>query len=136
VHTRRRLLALASWVLIGPTARAWAGHSATRSVVTITAESLMKLIESGRAPVLPVDLRSSDAYRAGRLPGARSIPFDEIERRFVELPPGTIVVLYCACPTYEVTPLYELLRSHGYRNLLVLENGFAAWQARGYPIER
>jgi hypothetical protein len=35
--TRRRLLALVSWVLIASTARAWSGHSATRSVVTITA---------------------------------------------------------------------------------------------------
>jgi rhodanese-related sulfurtransferase len=136
VHTRRRLLALASWALIGPTALAWSGHPASRSVVTITADALRKLIESGRAPVLPVDLRSTDAYRAGRLPGARSIPLDEIEHRFVELPPGIIVVLYCACPVDDVTPLYELLRSNGYRNLLVLENGFEAWQARGYPVER
>jgi rhodanese-related sulfurtransferase len=136
VYTRRRLLALAGWVLIGPTALAWSGHPAARSVVTITADALRKLIESGRAPVLPVDLRSSDAYRAGRLPGARSIPFDEIEYRFTELPPGIIVVLYCTCSIDDVTPLYELLRSNGYRNLLVLENGFEAWQARGYPVER
>ena len=134
--TRRRLLALVSWALIAPTARAWAGHSATRSVVTITAEALGKLIESGRAPVFVVDLRSADAYRAGRLPGARSIPFEEIGQRFVELPPGIIVVLYCACSIDDVTPVYELLRGHGYRNLVVLENGLAAWQARGYPVER
>ena len=136
MHTRRRLLALASWVLIAPTARAWSGHSSTRSVVTITAEALRKLIESRRAPVLLVDLRSSDAYRAGRLPGARSIPFEEIAQRVVELPPEIIIVLYCACSIDEVTPVYELLRSRGYRNLVVLENGLAAWQARGYPVER
>jgi rhodanese-related sulfurtransferase len=136
VPTRRRLLALASWALLAPTARAWSGHSATRSVVTITAEALRKLIESGRAPVFLVDLRSADAYRAGRLPGARSIPFEEIAQRFTELPPGIIVVLYCACSIVDVTPVYEMLRGHGYRNLVVLENGLGAWQARGYPVER
>lgn len=135
MHTRRRLLALASWVLIAPTARAWSGHSSTRSVVTITADALGKLIESGRAPVVLVDLRTEDAYRAGRLPGARSIPFEEIGHRFVELPPGIIIVLYCACSIADVTPVYELLRGHGYRNLVVLENGVDAWKARGYPVE-
>jgi len=59
------MLALVSWVLIAPTARAWSGHSATRSVVTITAEALRKLI-------LPAVEQCHHADVDGRGPGGAS----------------------------------------------------------------
>lgn len=30
----------------------------------------------------------------------------------------------------------HFLRRHGYRHLLLLEDGVGAWTARGYPLER
>ncbi len=93
-------------------------------------------MESQRAPVLLVDLRPAREYRRGRIPGAVSMSAEAIEHRIGEIPPLTVVVLYCACPLDDVTPLYERLRSRGHRNLLVLQDGFPGWQARGYPVEQ
>jgi rhodanese-related sulfurtransferase len=47
--------------------------------------------------VVVVDVRDGAAYEAGHIPGARSIPFDDIPRRAAELKKlKTPIVLYCA----------------------------------------
>jgi rhodanese-related sulfurtransferase len=136
IHTRRHLLALACGVLTGLTRSAWAGHPSSRSIVTISPESLKRLVDSRWVPVFLVDLRPSEDYRRGRLPGAISMPVDDIEWRITEVSLQNVVVLYCACPIDDVTPLYERLRNRGYRNLWILQDGFGGWQARGYPVEQ
>lgn len=134
-YTRRGLLALGWGVLAAGTGSAWAGHPAGRSVVTISPESLKKLVESQRAPVVLVDLRPAHEYRRGRLPGAVSMSSAEIEHRIADVPPLNIVVLYCACPVDDIAALYDRLRGRGHRNLLILQDGFAGWVSRGYPVE-
>ena len=48
-------------------------------------------------PVRLVDVRSAEEYQAGRLEGAVSIPFTELERRLSELQePGPPVIFYCS----------------------------------------
>jgi rhodanese-related sulfurtransferase len=131
IHTRRHLLALACGALTGLTRSAWAGHPSGRSVVTISAESLKRVIDSRRVPVFLVDLRPSEDYRRGRLPGAISMSVDDIEWRITEVSLQNVVVLYCACPIDDVTPLYERLRNRGYRNLWILQDGFG-----GCPVEQ
>ena len=47
--------------------------------------------------VVVVDVRDGAAYEAGHIPGARSIPLDDIPRRAAELKKlKTPIVLYCA----------------------------------------
>ena len=134
--TRRRLLALCCGALAGWAGPAWAGHPSIRTVVTITPESLKKIVDSQRAPVFLFDLRPAQEYRRGRLPGAVSRSVVELEQRITEIPFRDIVVLYCACSVDDITPLYERLWNRGYRNLLLLQDGYRGWEARGYPVER
>ena len=61
---------------------------------------------------------------------------DDIEGRITEVSLQNVIVLYCACPIDDVTLLYGRLRNRGYRNLLILQDGFDGWQARGYPVEQ
>jgi 3-mercaptopyruvate sulfurtransferase SseA len=42
-----------------------------------------------------VDSRSIDSYNTGHIPGALSIPEDEIETRFTELNPNDWIITYC-----------------------------------------
>src|SRR5829696_7722422 len=51
-----------------------------------------------RGDVVLVDVRPQEEYAAGHIEGARSIPFDELERRLAELPPDTEIVAYCRGP--------------------------------------
>jgi rhodanese-related sulfurtransferase len=91
--------------------------------------------ERGRT-LIPIDLRSRDEYRLGHMPGARSLPIDQLPARFNEIPRAELVVLYCDCARSEVENAYWFLRRQGYRNLSVLAPSFAVWGQRGYPVER
>lgn len=47
--------------------------------------------------VVVVDVRGTDAFEAGHIPRAISVPLDEVERRVAELKKlGKPIVLYCA----------------------------------------
>ena len=51
-----------------------------------------------RDEVTLVDTRPVEEYRAGHLPGARSIPLEELPGRVGEIPRGREVVAYCRGP--------------------------------------
>ncbi len=124
-------LALAGALVAGP---AGAAHGTAGPLPLVPASELKAELDSGRRPLL-VDLRPSDAYRQGRLPGARSIPIRELRRRYVELPRGRIV-LYCDCPKEELEAAYRFLVDRGAERVDALQEGFAGWVGRGYPVER
>jgi rhodanese-related sulfurtransferase len=93
------------------------------------------LARLGRADVTLLDVRPTDEYRAGHLPGARSIPLDELPGRLGELPRGREVVAYCRGP-YCVLAVeaVKLLRRKGFRAAR-LEAGVIDWAALGLPLE-
>lgn len=136
---RRLLRGLAAAVLAAALAlvpeAAPAEHPGYFPVLTIDPESLKQLIDEGRRPVA-IDLRPPAAYRDGRLPGARSLPLEQVTARADEIPRQGLVVLYCACRFDQIGAAYQELRRRQWNNVLVLEEGFAGWRARGYPIER
>ena len=113
---------------------ATAGHPWNTPVLTIDAESLRQLTQRGR-PVLAVDVRPPEAFHAGRLPGAQSIPLTAMTSRERELPAGGLVVLYGASSVDEVAAAFRYLRAAGRTNVVVLEGGFAAWRAGGFEVE-
>ena len=82
-----------------------------------------------------LDVRPTDEYRAGHIPGAISIPVGELERRLAELPPDREVVAYCRGP-YCVLSLQALavLRERG-RPARRLTIGLPDWRALGFPVE-
>jgi 3-mercaptopyruvate sulfurtransferase SseA len=56
-------------------------------------ERVKAQFDAGHPPVL-VDVRSTDEYSAGHIPGARSIPLETLARRMAEIPRDIPVVLY------------------------------------------
>ncbi len=61
----------------------------------ITWAEFKKLYDAGKAVV--IDVRGDESYRAGHIPGAQSIPYDQIEGRATDLKKlKTPIVLYCA----------------------------------------
>jgi rhodanese-related sulfurtransferase len=93
------------------------------------------MLEAGETLVF-IDLRPAEEFKAGRLPGARSIPFGDVPKRYAEIPRTSRVILYCACSLKEVLPGHQFLWDRGYRNISVLEEGFPGWVERGFPVER
>ncbi|HEY3304482.1 MAG TPA: rhodanese-like domain-containing protein [Candidatus Binatia bacterium] len=125
------LVCLTLWL----TPAAHAGHD-DEFIPTIPAERVKALLDSGEK-IIFIDLRPPSEFQKGRLPGARSIPVGELQKRSAEVPQSGRVVLYCGCPPGGVDESYAYLalRGKGYRNAIVLEEGFAGWVKKKYPTE-
>jgi rhodanese-related sulfurtransferase/DNA-binding MarR family transcriptional regulator len=96
-------------------------------------DELLRRVRAGEVTVL--DVRPEEEFRAGHLPGARSIPVAALKARLRELPRGREVVAYCRGP-YCVMALdaVKLLRQKGF-TAHRLELGVAEWRARGGAVE-
>lgn len=117
-------------------AQAQAGHDFEEPVDFVPQEKIKQLVDIGEEVVF-IDLRSPEEFAKGHLPNAKSIPIDVLGHRWKEIPTSGRVVLYCACPPgqRDETYAFTLMLQEKYRNITVLEAGFADWVKRGYPVE-
>lgn len=92
------------------------------------------LRRAGAGEVTVLDVRPQVEYRAGHVPGARSIPLRDLRVRLSELPPGREVVAYCRGP-YCLLSLdaVGILRDHGMQ-ARVMRHGLPDWRAEGRPV--
>lgn len=96
-------------------------------------EELLRRVRGGEVTVL--DVRPTEEYQAGHIPGAISIPQPELKRRLAELPRDREVVAYCRGPyCVMAVEAVELLRKKGFRAHR-MEQGVTDWRARGWRIE-
>ena len=110
-----------------------AGHAPGASFPTLRSDAVKRLLDV-LEPVVLVDMRKPAEYKAGHLPGAISLPVIDLERRYREIPRGPRVVLYCACPLEEMGSVHAFLASLGWKNHVVLEDGFDGWYRSQFPI--
>ena len=117
--------------------RAVAGRRLRDSVPRITAEELIRRLESDHAPLL-VDVRGREAVEGeAGLPGALHVPPEELDQRQRSLPRDRELVLYCACPGDAGSANAALrLRQLGFHRVAVLAGGVTAWQAAQRPAAR
>jgi rhodanese-related sulfurtransferase len=109
----------------------------TAPVAHISRESLCQKIERGDEFVL-VDALAPISYAAAHLPGAISIPPDDVTARAKRRIPdrNTEIVVYCASETCDssVVVAYKLIEL-GYRNVLHYAGGKRDWVEAGLPLE-
>jgi len=99
----------------------------------VESEELLRRVRNGEVTVL--DVRPPEEYRAGHIPGALSIPVDELKARLRELPKDREVVAYCRGPyCVMAVEAVELLRKKGF-TAHRLEQGVIDWRARGWRVE-
>jgi rhodanese-related sulfurtransferase/DNA-binding HxlR family transcriptional regulator len=99
---------------------------------TVGRRELADLVAAGAVTVL--DVRPPAEYAAGHIPGARSVPPDEVQRHLGGLPTDTEIVAYCRGPycVYADEAVRALSRN-GYRARR-LEDGFPEWRRAGLPV--
>ena len=99
----------------------------------VDAAELMERLSDGNVVVL--DVRPEEEYRAGHIPGARSVPVDALEAVLQTLPKDREIVAYCRGPYCVFSDeAVAFLRSRGYRARR-LRQGLPDWRAAGMPVE-
>jgi rhodanese-related sulfurtransferase/DNA-binding transcriptional ArsR family regulator len=89
-----------------------------------------------KGEVTLLDVRPTEEFAAGHIPGALSVPLPELARRLAKLPRRQEVVAYCRGP-YCVMAIEAVkqLRAKGFKAVR-LEHGVLDWAALGFAVER
>ena len=99
----------------------------------VTREELLDRVRSGNATV--IDVRPPEEFAAGHIPGAVSIPLEELAEHLDELPADETIVAYCrgayCVLAYDAV---RLLTDRG-RSAVRLADGMLEWRLASLPIE-
>jgi len=106
--------------------------------MVVSLETAEQLFRQERVRFL--DARSQKEYAAGHIRGALSIPWQEVDRYFIEMVdrlegPHTLIT-YCdgeACDLSHELALF--LMEMGFENVRVLINGWTVWKQAGLPTD-
>jgi rhodanese-related sulfurtransferase len=88
-----------------------------------------------------IDARPNDDYEKGHIKGAHSLPWDEVEQKFMtvtkDISNDTPIITYCDGETCELShKLANFLLDFGFTNVRILVNGWTMWQNADLPIEK
>ena len=98
-----------------------------------TAQSLLDKVRSG--DVVLLDVRPAAEFRVAHIPGARSVPLEELQARIRELPRDKDIVAYCRGPFCLMSEsAVALLKNQGFRARKSAE-GVPEWRAAGMPVD-
>lgn len=106
---------------------------------TISRNELKERLDS-RKDLQLVDVRGKECcYILGHIPGAKSIPLNELEERAPkELDKNKEVIVYCGSYACTLSPRAgHILESHfGFKEVGHYEGGMKDWRDAGYKIEK
>ena len=93
-----------------------------------------ELIDEG---VAIIDVRESEEWDAGHLPGAKHVPRSYLESRIEGVVPdrSTQVILYCASGNRSAYGTRTLVQELGYQHVRSMTGGITLWKDRGYEVE-
>jgi molybdopterin/thiamine biosynthesis adenylyltransferase len=84
-----------------------------------------------------IDVRESEEWDAGHIPGAKHVPRGYLESRIEGAAPDrdARVVVYCASGTRSALAAHTLQDLLGYENVASMTGGITLWKDRGYEVE-
>jgi phage shock protein E len=106
---------------------------AANNVYTISAQDLL-VAQAADPNWLVLDIRPSELYLQGHIPGAMNIPFTELVPLMGTIPAEKKVAVYC---TSDINAAYGVmtLRVFADRDAWLLLGGVSSWQEAGQPVE-
>jgi rhodanese-related sulfurtransferase/DNA-binding transcriptional ArsR family regulator len=89
---------------------------------------------AAQGKVVILDVRPTEEFAAGHIPGALSVPLDQLDATLARLPKRTEIIAYCRGPYCVLAPqAVERLRAKGYKARR-LADGFPEWRLAGMPV--
>ena len=88
-----------------------------------------------------IDARPKGDYEKGHIRGARSLPWHDVDQRFMgvtkDISVDTPIITYCDGETCELSHnLANFLLDMGFTNVRILVNGWTKWQHADLPIDK
>ncbi|WP_328330893.1 MULTISPECIES: ArsR family transcriptional regulator [unclassified Streptomyces] len=97
----------------------------------VTADELTTRVGGG---ALVIDVRPSDDYAMGHVPGALSLPSGQLLSRLGELPDDAEIIAYCHGPFCVTSAACVRLLREQNRHAHHLVGGFTRWHRTGHPV--
>jgi len=93
-----------------------------------------ELISEG---VAVIDVRETEEFASGHLPGAKHVPRSYLETRIEGVVPdrSTQVILYCASGNRSAYGARTLTEELGYEHVRSMTGGITLWKDRGYQVD-
>ena len=89
---------------------------------------------ASRGEVVILDVRPAEEFAAGHIPGALSVPLDQLDAALSRLPKRARIVAYCRGPYCVLAPqAVERLRAEGF-DARRLVDGMPEWRLAGLPV--
>jgi molybdopterin/thiamine biosynthesis adenylyltransferase/rhodanese-related sulfurtransferase len=106
-----------------------------KSEITEVDPSEVKPLVGNGVPI--VDVRETDEFAAGHLPGAKHVPRGHLESRIEGVAPDRSqrVVLYCASGNRSALAAHTMLHNLGYEDVVSMTGGYTLWKDRGYEVD-
>lgn len=111
--------------------RGWYDHH--DDMEPVSRQELASRMKDGLVTV--IDVRPTDEFALGRLPGAINVPLSELGSRLPDLHSGKEIVAYCRGPWCVMAfEAVAELRKRGF-SARRLDGGLPEWQIAGMPLE-
>ena len=85
--------------------------------------------------IIVIDVRPTEEFNQGHIPGAKSVPLQQLEDHLDQLPKGLEIVAYCRGPycvlAQEAVSRLKAMGYHAFR----YTDGVIEWREAGLPIE-
>lgn len=96
-----------------------------RSLVQIAPTELQGRLAQGERPLI-LDVRETDEFAGGHIPGARNLPLSTLTAPPADLKHDAQIMLVCASGMRSQTA-YKRLQDWGFTNLLNMTGGMSRW---------
>jgi rhodanese-related sulfurtransferase/DNA-binding transcriptional ArsR family regulator len=98
----------------------------------VAREELLDRLERGKVIIL--DVRPVEEFAAGHIPGALSVPLEQLDAALARLPKRAEIVAYCRGPYCVLAPqAVERLQAKGFKARRLAE-GLPEWRLAGLPV--
>lgn len=123
---------VAVWLSSAPSRPPASSHYNIHQVSVPQARALMD------AGALVIDVRGQEAYGHRHLPGAVSLPLEQLQQGIpisIESAKAKSIVVYCGDGATHGPEATQLLNRAGYAGAVNLQSGLEGWVAAGMPIQ-
>ncbi len=104
-------------------------------VVEVDPATVREQVSNG---AVVIDVRETEEWSAGHIPGAKHVPKSYFETRIEGAAPdrGQHVILYCQSGNRSAWAARTMIEDLGYANVEHMTGGFTLWKDRGYEVDQ